>query len=511
MIYLIEAEPLDPATGVVRSLRYGSAGYITEPGDVPAHAWFEPRVSDAGNFERYLFSRGRTRGESALDGGNIKLVNPDGELDFLLDLALDGRAIRILALEDAEAPWSSRQTVFVGLMEQATFAGREVEIRIRDRLDLLRETIQTERFKGTTTSGDATEAEGNVDLKDVLVPELFGSPRAISPIVVDAFNRIYRVARFLDGITAVRDTGVALTFMQDYPDVASLKAATLPVGGYATCLALGLVRTQMVPGSLTVDAYVGATIADRSAARLVRQMIPAAMMVDEDDFDTLHAANPAECYAWTGTSETTILAVVMALLNSIGASINVDLLGVVRVRRLELPIGDGVVFDETNILDRGEGFSRNAPGDQGDGVPARSVTLRWGRAYTVYSEQDLKAADDNVPEAVRSFVTQEWRKEVVTSDENTLRHPKGPEIIFDTCFVSQADAKAEAERLMAIYGARRDFFTLEVASDEAAGIEIGDVATLALDRFGLAEGEPVRVMGMDVTLKINTTTIEVWR
>lgn len=510
MIYLIEMEPVVEATGEARVLRYGSAPFVTLPTDTPANTEFEERVADPGNYERFLFSRGRTRGESSVGGGDIVLVNADGELDDLLDLAFDGRRFTIWGLEDVDAPWSSRQTILVGTMEQATFPGRKVEIRIRDRLDFLREPIQTQRFKGTTTTGDSTEAEGNVDLKDVLVPELFGTARTIPPIVVDPFNRIFRVARRLDGITAAYDTGVLLTATQDYATLALLKAATLQAGQYATCLVFGLIRTQTTPGSLTVDAYEGATLADRSAARIVQRMMPGTIPLSAGDFDALHAANPAECGLWIGTNEVTILSVAMAVLNSVGGSLSIDRFGIVRVRRLELPSGSGaILIDETNILDRGEGFSRSAPSDDGQGVPSPSITLRWGRSNTVYSEQDLKSVATT--EAFRSFATQEWRVEEVKSEANEARHPKGPKLTFDTCFANRNDALAEANRLMAIYGARRDVFNVEVASDEVATLDLGDVVTLAPDRFGMADGVPARVTGIVSTYATNVTELELWR
>jgi hypothetical protein len=509
MIYLLELDAVDPATGSTVTLRYGSAGFMTEPGDTPGNAWFDPRIVDPGNYERFLFARGRTRGDSDVGGGDIQLLNPDGELDPLLDLAFDGQALRLYGLDDEDAPWSSRIPLLVGTMEQVEFPSRAVSIRLRDRLALLRETIQTQTYLGITTEGGRSDAEGNTDLKDVKKPMAFGATRAVAPVTVDQFDNVYQVAsNALSAIPSVRDTGVALTAAGDFATLAALKAATLTAGQFGTCLALGLVRTYLRPqGTLTVDAIEGATLADRSAARIVQRMIAGIGETSAADFDALHAANPAECGIWIGTGEVSILATASAVLASIGGYLTVDRLGVFRVGRLDLPSGAGeVVLDEDNILGRGEAFSRNATSDDGDGVPARSVTVRWGQAYTVFSEADLKSVASDDP--FRSFAKQEWRLAKIESAANKTLHPKGPELIFDTCLTDQAAAEAEAARLMGIYGTRRDLFTIAVASDEIPTVDLGDIVTAAPDRFGMAAGRPLRVIGLTATYATNVTEIE---
>lgn len=512
MIYLLELDPVEPSTGQVVTLRYGSDGFTTKPNDAPANKWFEERIVDPGNYERFMFGRGRTRGESDVGGGDIQLNNGDGALDFMLGLAFDGRAFRLYVLASKEAPWASRQTILVGTMEQVELPARRVSIRIRDRLALLRETIQAQSYLGTTINGGLTIAEGNKDLKDVRKPLLFGSARNIPAVTVDQFDNVFQVsAAALTAVTAVRDTGVLLTATQDYPTLAALKTASLNAGRYATCLALGLVRTQARPnGTLTVDATEGVTAADRSAARIVQRMIGGIGVVSADDLTALHNANPAECGMWTGTSETTVLSAATTMLASVGGYLTVDRFGTYRVGRLVLPSGAGeVVLDETNILDRGEGLSRIAPNDEGDGVPARSVTVRWGRAYATFAEEDLKNVAST--DAFRSFATQEWRLAKVESAANKVLHPKGPELVFDSCFANEADAIAEATRLLAIYGSRRDIFSIQVAADEIPTIDLGDIVTLAPRRFGMTAGVPGLVTGLTPTFATNVTEIEVWR
>jgi hypothetical protein len=509
MIYLAEFHPVDPATGEAVVLRFASDGYTTAPGDAPSNAHFRGRLQNPGQYDRFLFSRGRTRGESAVGAGEITIVNADGKLDNLIDLAFDGRPFTIWSLADRFAPWSSRELLLSGSMEQAEFPSRLVSISILGRLVLLREAIQPLAYLGSTTSGGLSIAEGNADLKDVKKPLLFGSARNITPVTVDQFDDVFQVSSgALSAIPAVRDSGVSLTPTQDYPTLAALKAATLTGGQFATCLALGLLRTGVRPdGSLTVDAAEGATLADRSAARIVRRMIGNLMPVAEDDFDALHDLNPAECGLWIAQGETTVLAAAMTVLNSIGGFLTDDRFGAIRVGRFELATtGGDVLFGRSAILDQGQGFARAATQDLGAGVPTRSVTVRYAHAFTTLSDEDLKnvAATD----AFRSFAKEEWRQVKVESEANKVLHPKGPELVFDTCLTTEADARAEAERLLAIYGTRRDLFAFAVSSEKAATLDLNDELMLRIDRFGMAAGRALRVVSLTQAYEKKQTLIE---
>ncbi|WP_061930114.1 hypothetical protein [Aureimonas sp. AU22] len=511
MIILVEIDAVDETTGAAETLRFGSKPYTTEPGDTPANAVFRSRLKDPGNFERHLFGEGRTYGSSEVGVGEVVLNNADGKLDGIERLALDGRAIRIWSVKRSNSPWASRETVLIGTMDLASFNGRDVQIRLMDRLELLREAIQPLAYLGTTINGGLTVAEGNVDLKDVKKPMLFGRALSIAPVMVDQFDNVYQVAsNALALIENVRDGGVKLQASQDYPTLAALKAATVAAGQYATCLALGLLRTGLRPdGTLTLDAAEGATAADRSTARVSRRILGSLVPVDEASFDALHAANPAECGLWISQGETTVLAAATTILASVGGWLLPDRFGVFVTGRLELPAGVPVtVLTRNRIIDRGEGFARLPTEDTGEGMAAKSLTVRFGRAYTTFSESDLKevASDD----AFRTFAKEEWRQVKVEAPETAALHPRAIEMLFETCFVQEADARAEADRLLAIYRVTRRRFQIVQASQTVAHVEPGACVTLQVNRYGLDEGRLARVLGIAPTYGTNLTTLDVW-
>ena len=80
-------------------------GFVSGAADTPAHTYFSPRLSQPLNVRRQMFAEGTTRGKSTVSLGEIRLNNMDGALDYLRDVAFDGRAITVYRGEhDAAFP-----------------------------------------------------------------------------------------------------------------------------------------------------------------------------------------------------------------------------------------------------------------------------------------------------------------------------------------------------------------------------------------------------------------------
>lgn len=95
------------------------------------------------------------------------------------------------------------------------------------------------------------------ELRGQLKPLVFGRALNVEPTLVDPSRLTYCAHHGrVDDIEAVRDGGVELRNMGDYPDWDALNegAEGLPRGTYATCLAEGLLRLGWPPHRrLTVD------------------------------------------------------------------------------------------------------------------------------------------------------------------------------------------------------------------------------------------------------------------
>jgi len=139
----------------------------------------------------------------------------------------------------------------------------------------------------------------------------FGKPRNVEPTLLSAAYLVYQVhSRAIAAIDAVYDRAVALTAGSDYASYALLIAATVTAGGYATCLAEGLVRLGATPvGPVTVDVQGDSTggLAITAADIIARVADDFTDLTSGDRdwsaFSALNAASSAACSLYVGSAE----------------------------------------------------------------------------------------------------------------------------------------------------------------------------------------------------------------
>lgn len=519
MIYLMDLEAYDDTVSpaVTRTIRFSSDGYTTEPTDTPANTFYEPRLKIPANYQRSLFGGdGTTSGAASSGFGEIVLAAVDGGLDYLRDYALDGRALTLYTLEDRLAAYTDRETYLRGTIEQAMFNWRTVTFRLRDRLaELQASPVLTSFYAGTTTGTGAT-AEGNADYKDRPKPRMWGKVRNVTPATANAYDLIYQVNDgAVNSIDAVYSNGVALTPSgSDRANLAALQGAVIAAGQYDTCNALGLFRLGGAPGGLvTCDATQGANAAARTAGQIAKAILTgpgglAGADYDNATFTALDTANAAVCGVYVD-SQRTVADVVSEVLNSVGAWIVPNRLGVFQVGRFAAPAITNPVatFTTVEILDSGEPVRRLPTGDQGRGVPAWRVTVRHTKNYTVMSAGQLAGA---VTAANASFFNLEYRERRSESSALLTRHPNAPELVYDTLLTSESDAATESARRQALYGVQRDRYAIRVKSDYALGLNLGDTVELAIDRYGLSAGRNFVIIGIAENAESNVTELDLW-
>ena len=512
MIHLIEVDAYDPAVPGVVTLRYGTHGYTTQPGDTPANAHFAPRIVQPGNYERNVWARGTTGGDVTVNVGEVVLVNPDGELDGLLDLGFDGRSIRIYSLPDPSSSWSARTTVLRGTLDQPEVTWSRVTLRIRDRLAELRVPVQPLLYAGTTVAGGMAEAEGMPDdLKGLPKPLLLGRALHIPVVAANAFDLIYQVSsNALYEVTGVYDRGVALSAAGNLSTLVGLCAASVTAGTYKTCLASGHIKLGAVPaGQITADAAEGAP-GSRSAPTLVERLLTAAGMasaLDTGSFTALAASASAECGIWLGPEATDVLGVASALLESVGGWLVPDRLGVLGVGRIgsATPV---LTLTSADLLESGQGLQRIVTNDEGRGVPAWKVTVRYGRNLAVQSASELDQVAATA--AYKALAASEWRSAVATDAAVQTAHLLAPEMSFDTAIVDEADALAEAGRRLDLYKVRRDRYLFPLRAEIAGSLELGQTVEVILPRFGLDLGKSLVVLGIEEQRDRGLTILDLW-
>lgn len=516
-VYLVEIDAWNTSTDEVETFRFGSRPFTTRPVDSPPNAHYEDRLKLPGDYSRSLFSSGRTGGVADVGIGVIELVNADGGLDALESYAFDGRRLRIRSIERGEKVIARAVTVFDGTMEQVEFTWGKVSIRLRDRLAALDTPLQETLYTGTTTSGGLNEAEGGPDdLAGRPKPITYGAPLNVPAVESNSFEKIYDLG--IDGlqsIAAVRDSGVPLTAGANYTTITALRSATVSSGTYATQLNAGRIRLGSIPaGQVTAYPVAGANAAARTAAQVARQMLIDMGMVENTDFlaadvSALDALNDAVVGYWTGTDGTTGLEAIGRVLNSIGASISPDRLGVFRMQRFAEPAGDPlltIVADD--IIEISGGVERLATGDQGRGVSVWRVNYRYAPNYTVMSAGELNNVLTSA--AFRTFASLDWRTVVAEDASVKTAHLLSPEMTVESYLVDASAAQAEADRLLALHSVARSRFRVPVKSVLVEGVDLGDEVRLEFPRFGLASGKNFRVIGIDENFRTTTTTLDLW-
>lgn len=518
LIYLVEIDGWSLSNNSVTTFRYATQDFTTRSIDSPSNAFFENRISLPGDYSRSLFSDGRTNGVATIGVGAIELINPDGALDELENYAFDGRKLRIRSMEPDAPIYAKAALLFDGTMQQAEITYRKVIFQIRDRLAELESPLQETLYAGTTISGGLDEAEGlEEDLKGRAKPLCFGAPLNVPGVKSNSFDDIYDLSDTgLSAISVVRDSGVELTASgSDYSSIAALRAASVSSGQYATQLNEGRIKLGAAPiGQITVNPVKGANTSDRTAGQVGRAILLQMGMVEDTDFKSsdiadLDALNSAEIGYWVGADEVSGLDTISAVLNSVGATISPDRLGVYRISRHSEPIGEPeLTIDGSDIIEKsGLGLERLATNDQGSGVPAWRINLRYAHNPTTLNVSELESSVSNEFEA---FSSQEWRTEVAESVGVKTAHLLSPELTFDTYLISKTAAATEAARLLDLYSVPRFRFRVPVRSALVERIDLGAVVRLKFGRFGLSAGKDFRVIGIDENFKTARTVLDLW-
>lgn len=449
-------------------------------GSAVTGAWYDGRIQGEVLVERAIVGREGVGG-LARTYAEITLINRDGGLDTLLrDYALDGRAAKILIGRptDARADFG---TLFAGVFDRASIDLATLKIRLSDGLAKLDAPVQPTKYAGTGG------LEGGADLAGKPKPRGYGKVFNISPPPVDAVNLIYQVHDgAIQDVTAVRDRGIELTKVSGAP----------AAGEYQVDTAAGTFKLGATPaGTVTCDAELDVNAsgyAEKTGDILLRLLATTlnSSEIDPTSFATLNDAAPAPVGIRTGTEEIPLAEAADELLAGIGAFGGFTRVGRFGVARLAAAAGatPAASYDESDITAI-EREPLPAPLD-----PAVWRTLvGYQKNYTV--QNDFAAA---VPAAVRTFAAEPMRiakKESATvHSQRLLSREYGPTA---SLYRDQADADAEAQRLLDLWSADRAPYRIRLRP-RALIHELGDVIEVKHPRLGLANGAPMRIIGYRV-------------
>lgn len=145
-------------------------------------------------------------------------------------------------------------------------------------------------------------------------------------------------------------------------------------------------------------------------------------------------------------------------------------------------------------------------------LPLWRQKVSYQKNWTVQDADSLAGSvtagsvtDDRV-----AFLTEELRLATASDPGVKERHllARDPEPI-PSLFDGEAAARAEAERLLALYGVRRDLYRVTVKT-QPYRLDLDDQVQLVYPRFGLEGGRVFRVVGLEERAEVNRVTLELW-
>jgi hypothetical protein len=515
--WLVEVTAWDPVAGAETVLRFSKHGFVTAPTDTPANAHYDPCVETPANFGRFAFKSYATGGASDLSAGEIVLANADGHLDHLVGLGMDGRQTRILR-GPRGAAYSEFTVWMTGTVEIAAPDWRKVTLTFRDWQARFDEQIQPTKYAGSNTGTGAsmTGKEGTSDdIKDAPKPLCYGRVYNVPPVCVNTGKGIFQVHDgTVEAIDGVYDKGKELTWNGvDHASLAALEAASVAGGSYTTCLAEGLFKLGSVPaGTVTVDVEGDKTdgVYAETAAQIMQRVALTKVGLVAGDLDAaaftaLDAATSAPVGIYI-VGEANSRAVLDALASSIGAWWGFNRQGKLQAKRLEAPSGEAAVsLTKVELLGREDGLSR-VPSSTAT-LPAWQITVRWGRNWCPQDRSDL---DATIEEGRKTWAAEEYRSAAAKDEAVKTVHILAQDLTVETMIAQQADAEAEAARLLALYKAERQMWVAKVPSEHVTGVDLGSIVEIKLPRFGMTDGKLFVVLGLEEDAGTGISELTVW-
>lgn len=179
-------------------------------------------------------------------------------------------------------------------------------------------------------------------------------------------------------------------------------------------------------------------------------------------------------------------------------------------------------LDESNILPGT--FKRLIPGGETRGLPVWRVNVNYAKNYTVMQGSDFALG---VSTADQELWSKEYRTATASDPSVLTSYPGAPELNVYSAIAYEADAQAEASRLLSLFGIARfrNLFTLQIKGETARAVpskvstystlyrvSVQSLVQLTLPgRFGLDDAtRRFIVVGVTENLKTDVYTLIIW-
>jgi hypothetical protein len=510
LVYLAEITYYD---GTEKTLYVGTHGYTTQPTDTPANIFFEPWIESPMLFAQNAWTADGVTSRSG--SGELRLINTEGQLNFMADCAIDGRAFRMMCAYENDTYATFRtNTILAGTMAVPQWEDDLLIIQLRDKQAIIDQPIQSAIYLGNNILPNGIE--GGADLESKRKPLLFGRVFNISPIPVNTSLLIYQVSSAaIDDVTDVYAGGASLSKGANYTSQADMETNAPDPAFYRVWPAGGCFRLGSDPvKTVTCHAREGATETLRRPGSLLQRAALAGGLTASDlntaDLAALDTDAPYECGIWINGDDTTA-SVIDFLAGGCGAWWTFDAVGKLRTQQLKNPSASGnpavTTLTAIEIL-ADQGIERVSIGDGPDGLPPKEIKIHYQKNHTLQTSDLFGVVNTDR----RQWLETEWRTLSLTSATIAEKHLLAGTLERYTPIAVRTDANTEANRTRTLRCTRRDTLrlTCQVSPNIQTFLVVGAIIEIEYPRYGYDAGRKMVILGIERDARIGLFTLTLW-
>lgn len=487
-IWLMEIEALNELDQPVE-LTFSSGEYIS-----PEGIYYDNRIKQPALYTSSAFAGDLVKSGSRSAYGEAVLVNPDGELDYLVDYSLDGRGLTI-SLRDE---FGIITPVVYGTVNNLSFSDTTISIRLRDPQEILNLDDPEEYYLGNNILPNGVEGV-ETDIKGKIKPKVFGMVRNADPYLVNTAQLVYQVQSLPinTDIIGVYDRGVFIAHHAHYSSLAALLADNIPSGKYGTYqgyFKLGSNPTGEITCDVDTDISMAGDVFSYLASRQGYATTP-------ESIAELNALGEVGIYLKDKKKTSDMLD---SIAKSIGGYWVINANGSLSALQLKPPANtaDLSIYDY-QILN----ISRTASGSGGNGLPVSSVTVKSDKVEKV--QTDLAGS---VSAERKARLAEQYREDTDLLDYVRQRHPLSEDLVIETALRNASVGLNLANRLTRLLSRRRDTVQVEVRLDQdiTPKIVIGNTVYLESYKLGYKDGAYFTILGFTLDARLSKATLNLW-
>ena len=450
-----------------------TVAYTTLPTDSPANRVYSPVVSGGVAFTETL----PLDGSATLSVGDIELNNDDGLLDSWLDDVWVNKPIRIY-IGDVSWVRADFRLIFTGIVANINSrAANRLNISLRDKLQRLNTPVSETLLGGTTSN------------KDRLIPLCFGEVHNVEPLLVDPATLKYKVhGSAIERLIEVRDNGAPVSVNESLIDGTFTLVAQQ--AGTITCSVQGdkpTTYSNRIADTITRLVTGYGKVSDRLTTA----------DIDTAQFAAFNTAHPQPVGVYLN-DRSNVIEVCQQLASSVGAQISMSREGLLRLLKITLPAtGTPLVVTPSDYVAKSLEIKERVD------VKA-AIKVGYCKNYTTQT-----GLNTGLPASHKDLFMQEYLSVTAKNQSVADTYKLNTEPVqTDTLLLTEADATAEANRLLTLWQQPRTVYKF-VGYSHLLTVPLGQALTLVSPRFGLSEGKTGVVVGIQSDWVSRRVTIEV--